>query len=140
MKWRLATRQVFGNNIHYIDYSYLGYSERVRGNFSTQHEGNSLYIGSVEVKYPIVKEWNVKLDLPLIPQALQSYRMALYYQVFFDAGTVRKKGQPVSFNEFDSGYGGGITVLFLPYNLIRLEMAWNNFGKLEYIVDIGVSF
>jgi outer membrane protein assembly factor BamA len=140
MKWRLATRQVFGNNIHYIDYSYLGYAERIRGNYSSQHEGNSMYVASVEAKYPIIKEWNLKLNLPVIPQALQSYRMALYYQVFFDAGMVRKQKQEISFNDFDSGYGGGITILFLPYNLIRLEMAWNKFGKLEYIVDIGVSF
>lgn len=140
VKWRFATRQVFGNNIHYIDYSYLGYAERIRGNFNTQHEGNSLYVASVEAKYPIIKEWNLKLNLPIIPQALQSYRMALYYQIFFDAGTVRKKGEPVTINDFDSGYGGGFTILFLPYNLIRLEMALNKFGKKEYIVDIGISF
>jgi len=140
LKWRLATRQVFGTNIHYIDYSYLGYTERIRGDFNLQEEGNSLYFTSVEIKYPLLKEWNLHLHLPIIPESLQSYRIALYYQLFFDAGTMLQKIKNISFNDFESGYGGGFSILFLPYNVLRLEMAMNKFGKLEYIVDLGLSF
>ncbi|MFN3694152.1 MAG: hypothetical protein ACK4UV_04010, partial [Ignavibacterium sp.] len=71
---------------------------------------------------------------------LLKYRVALYTQLFGDAGTTLYKNQSLSLNRFKSGYGLGLTFLVLPYNLLRIEYAFDNFGKTEWIFDLGVAF
>lgn len=140
-KWRFAGRLTFGNEIPYYDYSILGLDERIRGYFTRKTEGNHFYFTSLEFFYPIIEELNINLDfIPIIPEQLLKYRVALYTQLFGDAGTTLYKNQQISLNRFKSGYGLGITLLVLPYNLLRIEYAFDNFGKTEWIFDLGVAF
>ncbi len=140
-KWRFATRITFGNLVPYYDFSFLGYQERVRGHFNDVQEGNNYYIGSAEFYYPLIKDINVNLDfVPLIPKSLLSYRIALYSGVFGDAGVAKLRHQKLNFNDFQSGYGLGLTLLILPYNAVRFEFALNELGYSEFIFDLGLSF
>ena len=141
LKWRFATRQTFGNSIPYYDYSFIGYSERLRGYYNYEREGTASYIGSVEMDYPILKDMNISLQfLPLIPKELLSYRIALYLELFTDTGTTTLKGEGLTFKDFYTGYGTGLTFLILPYNLFRVEYAINKFGHSEWILGLGLSF
>ena len=90
-----------GKLVPFYDYSYLGYSERIRGHFFDESEGNNLYLASLEFNYPLVKDFNISFDfIPIIPQQLLSYRVALYLQMFGDTGATQFKGQPISINDF----------------------------------------
>jgi len=139
-KWRFVTRQTFGKEIPFYDYSFLGYNERVRGHFTQRSEGNNLYMSQLEFKFPVLKEINLHFDLPLIPEALLSYRVEIYAQLFADGGITQMRGKPINFSHAYSGYGIGLTGLVLPYNIARLEYAINELGKPELVFDLGISF
>ncbi|MBI5663143.1 MAG: hypothetical protein HZC46_13470 [Ignavibacterium album] len=140
-KWRFSARFTSGDQVPFYDYSILGLDERIRGYFNRKTEGNHFYFTSVEFFYPIIEELNIDLDfIPLIPRQLLMYRVALYTQLFGDAGATFYKNQSLSLNRFKSGYGLGLTFLVLPYNLLRIEYAFDNFGKTEWIFDLGVAF
>jgi outer membrane protein assembly factor BamA len=141
-KWRLAFRHTGGSLVPYYDYSYLGYSERVRGHFhGEKREGNDSFIGSVELNYPIIEETRLNLYfIPLLPRSLLSYRVAIIAAIFGDTGTTRNAGEPVTIKNFDTGCGAGISLLLLPYAIFRLELGFNEQGDTEWILDIGASF
>jgi outer membrane protein assembly factor BamA len=140
-KWRLASRFTMGNLVPFYDYSYLGFRERIRGHFNNESEGNNLYLASLELNYPVIKDFNISLDfIPIIPKQLLSYRVALYLQMFGDTGATQLNGHQISIKDFQSGYGMGLTLLILPYNIVRFEVAFNENLHSEFIFDIGTSF
>ncbi len=140
-KWRFAARVAFGNLIPFYDFSFLGYQERIRGHFNDIQEGNYYYLGSAEFYYPLIKDINVSLDfVPLLPKSLLTYRIALYSELFGDAGAAKLRHQKLNISDFQSGYGLGLTLLILPYNIVRFEFALNEFGQNEFIFDLGLSF
>ncbi|MEW6701976.1 MAG: POTRA domain-containing protein [Bacteroidota bacterium] len=140
-RWRFNYRTTFGRVVPFYDYSYLGYEERrVRGHVNDIREGLSYFLTSVELGYPIVKEWDFSIKLPLLPEKLTSARIGIYLTNFFDAGKAFKSNEPISFKGFYSGYGFGVTVLILPYNAMRFEYALNELGKGEFLIGMGFSF
>ena len=141
LKWRFASRLTFGNIVPYYDFSYFGYQERIRGYFNNEIEGNDSYFSSLELNYPLIKDIDVSFDfLPLIPKSLLSYRFALYLELFTDTGAARLWGQPLSLNGFYTGYGTGLVFLVLPYSQLRTEIAFNQFGRSQFILGLGISF
>jgi outer membrane protein assembly factor BamA len=141
-KWRMSVRHTAGETVPYYDYSYLGYSERVRGYFyNSESEGNDRFIGSIEINYPIIEETRINLYwIPLLPNSLLSYRVAVIAGLFGDTGTTRNNGDPLAIKNFNTGYGTGISFLLLPYFICRLEFAINDNGQTEWIFDLGASF
>ena len=141
-KWRMSIRHTAGETVPYYDYSYLGYSERIRGYFNDgESEGNDRFIGSVELNYPIIEETRINLYwVPLLPNSLLSYRVAVIAGLFGDTGVTRNSGEPLAIKNFNTGYGTGISFLLLPYFICRLEFAINDNGQTEWIFDIGASF
>jgi outer membrane protein assembly factor BamA len=140
-KWRLGGRFGFGGLIPTHDFSYLGFGERIRGYFSEEMEGHNLYLASAELYYPVFKDMRVNLDfVPLLPRELLHYRAGLYIQFFMDAGTTKLRHEKLSYKDFVSGYGTGITILVLPYNILRAEFAVSENGSTEWIIDLGISF
>ncbi len=141
-KWRISVRHTAGETVPYYDYSYLGYSERIRGYFNNgESEGNDRFIGSVEINYPIIEETRINLYwIPLLPNSLLSYRVAVIAGLFGDTGTTRNNGDPLAIKNFNTGYGTGISFLLLPYFICRLEFAINDNAQTEWIFDLGASF
>ena len=141
LKGRIASRYTFGNIVPYYDNSFLGFDERIRGHFKQELEGRNSYISSLELDYPLLKDINIDFDfIPIIPKSLLKYRFAIYLQLFTDTGTIQNKNESLSLKKLNTGYGVGLTFLFLPYNVIRLERAWDEFGNPEWIFNVGVSF
>lgn len=139
-KVKFSTQQRFGKNIPFYNYAYLGLADEVRGHRTERVEGKKSYFGSFEVKYPLIPMFDLILDLPLIPRQLQQAKTALYLTLFADAGFVQNDGNPVTWASVYSGYGVGIAIPALPFNLGRIEYAFNKFGKGELIIDLGLSF
>ena len=140
-KWRMAGRFTSGKLVPYYDFSFIGYQERIRGYFSYVREGHHMYLGSVELNYPIFKEIDLNLDfIPILPKELLRYRIALYSQLFTDTGATQFRGRQLSIKDFDTGYGVGLTFLILPYNVVRFEYALDDDQNSEFIFDLSVSF
>ncbi|MCF8240010.1 MAG: hypothetical protein K9J16_01385 [Melioribacteraceae bacterium] len=139
-KWRTTYRHTFGAVVPTYDYSYFGFNEYVRGHQVNQREGNNYILSSVELSYPLLKEWNFSIDLPLLPKRLTSSRIGININSFFDTGIVYFNGEPIHFDKFNSGWGLGLTILFLPYNSVRLEYAFNENWKGEILLGTGFSF
>lgn len=140
-KWRFASRFTMGKLVPFYDYSYLGYAEKIRGHFNDQEEGHHSYISSLEIFHPIIKDMNISFEwVPLVPNQLLRYRVALYGQLFVDTGAVQQRNKKLGLNNFNTGLGGGFTLLILPYNLLRIEYAIDEYNNYEFILDLGVSF
>ena len=100
-----------------------------------------IILASVELYYPIIEELNIDLSfIPIIPDKLLSYRIGFYTQIFAETGMAKYKDEPLAINKFNSGYGLGLTFLILPYSILRVEVAFNEQLKSQFIFDLGVSF
>ena len=139
-KWRVNYRHTFGKIIPLYDYSFLGAGQYIRGHITEDREGNNSLLGSVELSYPIIKEWHFGLKLPLLPKRLTTARIGLQFNIFGDTGSTYNNGERISINKFDSGWGFGLTILFLPYNAIRFEYAFNEQMKGEFNIGSGFAF
>lgn len=140
IKGRLNIRHTFGKYVPYYYYSMLGYDIYTRGNRYLIREGNNRILGSLELSFPVLSEWNFAIDLPLLPNSLTRSRIAIYASLFTDAATVFNNGEEVLLKNFNSGYGFGLTFLFLPYSAFRIEYAFNEMGKGEFLLETGISF
>jgi len=139
-KWRFAARHTNGKVPTY-DYSYIGLGERIRGHWTEQSEGNDYYVGSVELNYFILSDYRLNMYfIPLLPKSLLSYRVGLVGELFVDTGTTRVNGEPLTLKQFNTGYGMGLSLLFLPYLITRFEFAFNEAGSSEFIFDLSASF
>ena len=139
-KWRGAYRGTFGSSIPFYALSLLGDDEYIRGHRFNKREGNNYLITSLEVNYPIIKELDFSLDLPLLPKNLTSARIGLYTNIFVDSGTTFNNGEALKIRSVDTGWGLGLTLLILPYNAIRFEYAFNELSRGEFILETGFSF
>jgi outer membrane protein assembly factor BamA len=140
-KWRFSTRVTFGDNVPYYDCSIIGLDEKVRGHLTEKIEGKEFYFGSIELYYPIIEELNLDLTfLPIIPNQLLNYRIGFYTQLFAETALARFKDQPFALNRFNSGYGFGLTFLVLPYQILRVEVAFNEKFESQLVLDLGISF
>jgi len=140
VKGHLNLRHTFGKRIPLYDNSMLGYDYYIRGNRYNISEGNNRILASLELAYPILPEWNFAIDLPILPNSLTRSRIAIIAGIFSDAGTVFNNVDKFELNNFSSGYGFGLTFLFLPYSAFRIEYAFNEFGKGELLLGTGISF
>jgi outer membrane protein assembly factor BamA len=140
LKWRGLFRSTFGKAVPFYALSLLGDEEYLRGHRFNKREGNNYIVTSFELNYPLVKEWNFSIDLPLLPKNLTSARIGLYANLFIDSGTTFNNGESIKVRSLDTGYGFGFTLLILPYNAFRFEYAMNEFNEGEFILETGFSF
>ena len=139
-KWRFAARHTNGK-VPFYDYSYIGLGERIRGHWSEKSEGNDYYVGSVQLNYYILSDYRLNMYfVPLLPNSLLSYRVGLVGELFVDTGTTRVNGEPLTLKQFNTGYGTGLSLLFLPYLIMRFEYAFNEIGNSEFIFDLSAAF
>lgn len=118
--------------------TFLGYSERVRGHFRDVIEGENIFGVSTEAHYAVVSPRHFKVGV--LPEQFSVWRFGISAAVFADAGTVWFRGQPLALDQFVKGYGVGLHFL-LPYStIVRLEYAWNEVRRGEFIFDVGAAF
>ncbi len=139
-RWRIAYRATLGHRIPLYDFSFFGSGTYIRGHITEDREGNNLLLGSLELSYPLIKEWHVSLNLPLLPKSLTTARIGLRFNVFGDTGLTYNNGQSIILKNFDSGWGVGLAILFLPYNAVRFEYSFNENLRGEFTVGTGFAF
>lgn len=118
------------------NHTYLGYSERIRGHFFETYEGENRTVASVAFRRFLIEEQYFNMSNE---SELSDLRFGLGFGLFVDTGLVWFQGDPLRARDLVSGYGGGLHFL-LPYNsILRLECAFNESGRMQWIADVNVD-
>jgi len=131
-----TTADLSRGKIPLYDRVYLGYSERVRGHFFEKFEGENMALASVAFRIPLlsIRYFNLS-DLP----QLRNLKFGISIGFFADTGLTWFQKEKIKPSMLQSGYGWGIH-FHLPYiNILRLEMAFNERGKKQFIADLNVD-
>ncbi len=136
------------------DRLFFGYRHRLRGYFDLRVEGERRLMFGAGFRFPIVPVRYFQLSEEM-GQYGKNLRFGVNGEFFFDAGSMWLQNRadrpqpPPETGPFGSqtrprrwlyGYGFGLDVQ-LPYvNVMRFEIARNDHGDSEMIVDIGVAF
>jgi outer membrane protein assembly factor BamA len=143
------------NKIPIYERVFLGYSNRVRGHFNSRvqevngrlvdlnkNEGENLAMASVELRFPILpwRYFSIS-DAPMFGSYMQNMKFGISAGIFADYGRVWfQNNKRPRFADGQRGYGAGLH-FHLPYvNLLRLELAFDEDRRSEWIADIGVAF
>ncbi|MDZ7288557.1 MAG: BamA/TamA family outer membrane protein [candidate division KSB1 bacterium] len=123
------------------DRVFLGYANRVRGNFYQRREGENLAMASVELRFPILPWRYFSLsDVPMFAAYMQNMKFGISAGIFADYGQTWFQGRHPDFSNGLRGFGAGLHI-HLPYiYLLRLELGFDEHGHVERIADIGVAF
>ncbi len=133
---RLQGNAVAGGEVPTYGHQYFGYSERIRGWFSTVLEGEDQAGGTVELRHFLVPPRVYRMGMLPIPEEFAVWRFGLAVALFANTGAVWNRGDRIGTGALYSGYGGGLDFL-LPYSwVVRLEYGWNQYGKREFILDL----
>jgi outer membrane protein assembly factor BamA len=115
------------------DRVYLGYEERVRGHFTQIREGENRMMTAVALRFPILAVRHFDLD---DDPGMRGLKFGLSAGFFIDAGTVWCRGEKPGLRRFDSGFGAGLHFR-LPYvDVLRVEAAFDERGRSEWIIDL----
>jgi len=137
---RCAGSIVSGGVVPTYARTYFGHGERIRGYFYDVYEGEDLATASVELRFALLRPRVFQLTGTPIPDEFAIWRFGISLALFADAGTTWFRGDTLVPASFLSGYGGGIHFL-LPYGFVaRVEYAFNNNGRGEFIFDFRTAF
>ncbi len=120
-------------------HAYFGYGEKIRGYFKDVFEGEDLLGATIELHWPLLKARVIDFTAISIPREFSVWRFGIGLACLRMQARYGSETEPLTFNSFASGYGGGIHFL-LPYSsIMRLEYAWNQFGHGQFILDFRSS-
>lgn len=137
---RFAYDRVNGDTPAYAK-TFIGYSERVRGQFGLRRAGQQRAIGSLELRIPLLPVTFFSLGGEGL---LGDYGNHLPFGIsagfFYDSAAMWKTQDMTAWDSLIEGYGMGIH-FHLPYiQLLRVESAWDPYGNQQWIIDAGVWF
>lgn len=134
--------EISRGKIPYYRHLYLGYSERIRGHFFDEFEGENRLVGSAEFRFPLRKitYHSIFQDSPLA-EYYRNLPFGISGSLFFDAGEVWYQSEGFARNKLLQGFGIGL-LFHVPYvDLMRLEYALNSDMHGQVILfDLGVAF
>ena len=137
--WTIAIRaktHFSGGEIPLYDRVYLGYSERVRGHYFEQFEGENMALASIAFRMFLIPVRYISLSNT---SYLKNLKFGIGLGIFVDSGLTWFQGERIKRSMFHSGYGIGIH-MHLPYiDIIRFELAFNEEGRSQLIVDLNVD-
>ncbi|MBL0173680.1 MAG: BamA/TamA family outer membrane protein [Ignavibacteria bacterium] len=128
-----------GPSIPNYEHVFFGYSERIRGHFGEELEGDNQAGASAELRFALVPPFYLQVQgMPV--REFATWKLALYAAAFVDAGQVWDRHQRPDWRHSPRGAGVGLHFLF-PYSaVLRVDRAWNERGVGEWIIDIGTAF
>ncbi len=121
---------------------FLGYRERIRGQFFTQREGDNRAIGSMELRFPLLPIRYIDMDYggSVLGHYAQNLPFGVSAGLFVDAGAVWFQNGWSMEPSYLTGFGGGLH-FHVPYaDVLRVEYAFDPKFNGQVIIDIGVAF
>jgi len=119
------------------DRIYLGYNERIRGHLNERIEGECRLVSSASIRFPLlpVRYFSIA-DYPF----LSNLKFGISMGLFADAGVIWNQTEKPELKKTLAGYGVGLH-FHLPYvNLIRLELAFDEQRKSQYILSMYTAY
>lgn len=141
----LSFKQFFhgaSHNLPFYDGVYFGYDERIRGHFNLVLSTRNIAEALAEIRFPIIKRKYYNLPSPM--RSLQNWFKNLEFGIsgglFMDQGLYSDYWKSLSLQKRFYGYGASL-YFHLPYNnIMRFDIAFNENGKYEFIIENMVSF
>jgi len=135
LAFRLASHLSAGT-IPIYDRVYFGYGERIRGHFFEEYEGENKAQSGLAFRFPLIPIQYITLaDIP----GLADLKFGLSIGFFAETGLVWFQRDRIRSSMFISGYGCGLH-FHLPYiDVLRLDLAFDEYGHTEWIVDLNVD-
>lgn len=136
---RTYTHVTSGGVVPSYRHVFLGYEERIRGEFTTKREGEAQFGGNVELRIPLIEpRYYEAMFIPV--QQFRTLRYGLYGALFAEAGKVWYRNQSPVDVALRAGYGVGLHAV-LPYGVIaRADIGMSLNGTAQLILDAGASF
>ncbi|NOX87535.1 MAG: BamA/TamA family outer membrane protein [Calditrichaeota bacterium] len=137
---RIYTLQSYGK-LPVYDRVFIGYKERIRGHFNEVFEGNHALILGAALRLPIIPVRYFSFGSKRLPDFMtKDLKFGLNAGIFVESGQVWKKHKNFAIRKMVSGYGAGLHIL-LPYvEVLRLDLAFNEKGKSQFIAEILMPF
>lgn len=122
--------------------TYLGYSERIRGQYYEQRQGGNRALASAELRIPVipVRYMDIEEDSELFGHYSQDVPFGLDATLFYDIGNVWQQSESLSDGHTLEGFGAGLNVRVPYIDVFRIEYAFNPNSVGQVLFDIGVSF
>lgn len=124
----------------------FGFRHRIRGHFYRQLHGENLALTSVELRVPLIPLRYHRLEQTrlfqdsLLGRYMRTLKFGVSAGLFADYGVIWNHAGGFDLDRGRGGFGAGLHI-HMPYlNVLRLEAAFNEDGKLEGLVDVGVAF
>ncbi len=142
-KWiaasRFFTEQSYGK-LPVFDRTYLGFEERIRGHFSEIREGNHTLIGGLGLRIPLLPIHYYNTFGSLLASGTRNLKFGINMGLFAESGIIWNAKKEFKQDRFISGFGFGLHFL-LPYiEVLRVDMAFDEKLKHEFIVEIEMPF
>jgi len=136
---RFFTEQSYGK-LPIYDRTYIGFEERVRGHFSEILQGSHSLIYGLALRYPIIAVHYYNTFSSILSSGTRNLKFGLNAGVFSESGIIWNSQNEFKQDRFISGFGFGLHFL-LPYiEVLRVDMAFNEQLKHEFIVEIEMPF
>ena len=125
---------------------YLGFSERLRGYFFKSYYGKALLLHHMEYRFPLFmpRYYSYPSLEETAPDYFKSYFSNLYFGIygslFIENGMIENNYQSLNFRQSLTGYGFSLYFLLPFHNILRADLAVNDGGQWEYIIEGRVSF
>ncbi|NUM78186.1 hypothetical protein HUU40_27805, partial [candidate division KSB1 bacterium] len=108
--------------------------------------GENLALTSVELRVPLIPLRYHRLEQTrlfqdsLLGRYMRTLKFGVSAGLFADYGVIWNHAGGFDLDRGRGGFGAGLHI-HMPYlNVLRLEAAFNEDGKLEGLVDVGVAF
>ncbi len=130
-----------GGDLPVYDRVYLGFTDRIRGHFYEIREGKHSLLFNGAIRFKILPVRYVTLPQDIFPSYLtRNLKFGLNGGLFWDSGIIWNEKRQLAIDNFLSGFGVGLHFR-LPYiEVLRLDLAFDEHMKAQFIVENGVAF
>ncbi len=122
--------------------TYLGYTERIRGQFYEQRQGENRALASAELRVPVVpvRYMDIEENLEWFGHYSRDLPFGVDFTLFYDIGNVWYQSESLSNGHTLEGFGTGLNFRVPYIDVFRVEYAFNPQGDGQLLFDLGVSF
>lgn len=136
---RVQGSTITGGEVPSYAHMFFGYGERLRGWFGTVLEGENIASATLELRHYLIAPRVFRQTFLPVPEEFSVWRFGLSAALFANTGAIWDRGAKVGPGDLFSGYGAGLHLL-LPYSVVvRVEYAWNQYRRGEFILDLRGS-
>ncbi|MBN1352931.1 hypothetical protein JXJ21_26310 [candidate division KSB1 bacterium] len=144
-RWTLALRSAVDlsrGRIPVYSHLFLGYSERIRGYFYDQAEGENRVIGGAGIRFPLTKiTYHTFFQDTPFRDYYRNLKFGISGEFFVDTGMVWMQQSEFNARNLMTGYGAGIHFHLSYIDVLRLEYGISDSGAGQWILfDVGVPF